>query len=832
MGKVNVFNPVNPSEIVEYDDTDAEGIRAAIASGWKVETVEGEVARTISARRTEDNSGLLNQGVAGGLGLARGITAGGSDLLIRAAGGDDVTHRVRGIREANPITSTLTEIGGAVVPGVLSGGTGTAGVLARATPAGAISRLGAGVAAAGEGAGALTRGARLVAGGAVEGALTEAGAAMSDLALADDPLSIERIAGSLSHRALFGGAIGGGAAGAVGGLGAGLGFARKRLTAASAAFAQTDDVAADLAVLDRKALRKAEEAELATIEAARVPQRQQLADEVAAFREQTKLERPWDAVATGNKDAIAAAKAAADEAQVAALKAQQRAASLTDEVAELDAKTAARGGARDPGYLDAELAAARQAAEEAQAAAAEAASKLTALSAKAPRWMREAGKVAFESDKALDRVLRNPKALAERPHLARAALQQQEAALEKVLAGADELKVRYATDTSGTRQKAFDLVAPTLERNRALQRKIADLTAAPASERLQAITGAVDALSGSGKKTLGENMASGAAYGMTASAVSAIPVVGPFLAPFAGARIADAISGKLGPQLLAATKAATERATKAVDAFLTVTKGAQKVAPKLATIVASRVLADTRFAESDERPAADGKRKPRPTMDEAFDARADELSASVVLGEDGRLKVRPHIRTAINQRLSGLAAVAPHVADRLETHAARRLVFLASKLPKRPMLGMTLLRPSELEIRAFARYLAAADDPGGIEERLADGTVTPEDAEVMRELYPERLADITRQILERLPTLRTTLPYHRRLALSFMTGVPVDAAMEPYILASLQAQYEQEPGTEGGTQAPQAQPAFGSVKKSIPNPTPAQLRAAGAGATS
>jgi hypothetical protein len=85
-------------------------------------------------------------------------------------------------------------------------------------------------------------------------------------------------------------------------------------------------------------------------------------------------------------------------------------------------------------------------------------------------------------------------------------------------------------------------------------------------------------------------------------------------------------------------------------------------------------------------------------------------------------------------------------------------------------------------------------------------------------------ADIQRQIIEKLPALRAQLPYSRRLALSIFSGVPVDPAMDPQVLAILQGSFSAEQGTEGGTQAPRAQPAFGSVTK--PEPTPAQQRGA------
>ena len=271
--------------------------------------------------------------------------------------------------------------------------------------------------------------------------------------------------------------------------------------------------------------------------------------------------------------------------------------------------------------------------------------------------------------------------------------------------------------------------------------------------------------------------------------------------------------------LAVANKAARERNLAAVDRFLTVTRGAKRVAPRIAPVLASKVLAAASFGP--------GKRgdKPRKTLMDHFDRVSEEL-AQLVAPTPAGPKVRPGTRQAIAAALAPVALNAPITADRLQTHAVRRLEFLASKAPKYTQIGMTRIPPSEMAVRAFARYLAAADDPSAIEERLADGTITPEDAEVMRALYPARVAETTRRIMERLGELRGTLPYQRRLALSIYTGAPVDAAMDPRVFAQLQATYAAEPNTEGGTTAPTPQPAFGSVKK--PDPTPAQSRAEGA----
>jgi hypothetical protein len=97
----------------------------------------------------------------------------------------------------------------------------------------------------------------------------------------------------------------------------------------------------------------------------------------------------------------------------------------------------------------------------------------------------------------------------------------------------------------------------------------------------------------------------------------------------------------------------------------------------------------------------------------------------------------------------------------------------------------------------------------GVIERLAHGTVVPEDVETLRAVYPELHASFTAQIVGRLPELRQTLPYARRIALSLFTGAPVDPAMDPAILATIQAQF----GVSADS-GPRATPRFGSVRAS------------------
>jgi hypothetical protein len=296
-------------------------------------------------------------------------------------------------------------------------------------------------------------------------------------------------------------------------------------------------------------------------------------------------------------------------------------------------------------------------------------------------------------------------------------------------------------------------------------------------------------------------MASGAGYSAGATLASLVPGIGGFLAPFVGAKFASVVNDGLGKSMAEAAK----RASSGIQRFLDV--GA-KVAPA-APVLATKTLAAVRYAEKEGGTGS--------TLPELYKARTSEIRSQISIGPDGQPQMRQDARAKMAAKLAPLRAADPLLADRMETAAARRVTFLAANMPRRPDLGAIPTgpdrwQPSDLAMRSWARLAAAAEDPSSIADRLAAGTVTPEDAQVMRELYPEMLAEMTQQILEQLPTLRASLPYHRRLAMSILTGVPVDAAMNPRILRILQGSFQQEPGTAGGTQAPMAQAQFGSVR--------------------
>ncbi len=439
--------------------------------------------------------------------------------------------------------------------------------------------------------------------------------------------------------------------------------------------------------------------------------------------------------------------------------------------------------------------------------------------------VRKMAKVNLEADKMFDRALNKGTGnLGENLRPALGALQQQENALVKISKSETELRAVFAADESGTRAAALDAIPATLERNRALQQRIKALAAEPASEHLSAIGDALTGDFAAPKQGLFGQAVNRAVY------AGATALASPFghFAPAIGAKAAEWVSEVGIRRLGASVGEAATRTKAAVASFLDVTGRTVPVAPVLAT----KVLANVAFAPPMAKHADMPPSSKATQLADSYRKRSDELKSQVATGPDGMPQMRPEARAAMADRLAPIRAHNAILADRMETLGAKRLEYLASKIPRRPDLGVVhtgpdLWQPSDMEMRTWARHVSAVEDPGAIEERLAAGTVTPEDAEAYHTIYPERAAELKKQIIEQLATLKKTLPFSRRLALSIFAGVPVDASMDPRIMRVLQGQFQDEAGSEGGTQAPTANPQFGSIKKSMPEPTPAQHRQQG-----
>ncbi len=566
---------------------------------------------------------------------------------------------------------------------------------------------------------------------------------------------------------------------------------------------QTDNIAADLAGMDAKALNAANDVEVETLVAAQKAQRVSAADDVATYAKSVKEANPWLVI---NEGTAASDLTTTTKALRTALK---------------DPEGLAKGGANVLKPLRVQANAIKASIDDAEAIVA------------------KLGKTSAKMSEDIGIALRKmPDDAAEVALNARQARRYGDWADVKVKRNAELTVTREQAqkfgealssgEILGQGKASLDKLGGLLEQNKALQAKIEGSLVNKSelvSPRLKEIADAKLGLSAAGgPKGAAEQMLSGAVYSGAAGVAYASGVPGAeYLAPFIGAKAAGLVGSKVFGRMGSAATNVAKRASAGVSKFLEI---GGKFAPA-APVLATKVLSSVAFGSSREE-SKPSKSEGKPTrLADVYRKRTDELKAQTTYGPDGIPVMRPEARRAMAARLAPIAAGSPVMADRMETLAARRLEFLAGKVPRRPDLGGMRTgpdrwQPSDMEMRAFARYVAAVEDPAAIVDRLADGSVTPEDAEAMRAVYPEMMADITRQIIEGLPTLRQSLPYSRRLALSVFSGVPVDPSMDPHVLATLQASFTEEPGTEGGSQAPKAAPAFGSVKNQ--EATPSQAR--------
>lgn len=764
---------------------------------WRVPTAEDTASR-LSEQAKEETYGGVGGAIKAGLAAgARGATLGLSDVGARLLGGDDTAIDLEGLREAHPYVSGASEFAGALAPALISGGA--------ALPAGAAARVGGAVARAGEGALGRIGGAAL--GGAAEGALFGAGQGVSELALSQDPLTVERIGSALGSNMLYGAGVGVVAGAATKGLELGLRQAKRSIDSAlerRAVKAATPEEAirtGDLQGIDKRILDTAERSEIERISAERAPEREALTSELDAWR---RANRDADDIRAITKSAaktlgdrnLSEASGAFDRANFELRKA------LDDKVGFAEDPTTSIKAVRKQGQALGDI--------------------LTSARAVEQTW-RDAVDTAPQRFRAALEEISSKPTLAERTKMARK-LGLSDYTGPFTPAGLDNATERAIKEFStyhyagavknGLKEPSIvgriRDIEGMLETNQRLQTQLEALAKPPTSELLIKIGEAREVLAAPKTPSLGGALVSAAA-------------------PFAGPVAAAAAAGtKVMGSFKKVAAAAAARAGKAASSILgTAEKAAGKAAP-YAPVLATKTLASVRYAADD-----DGGKKRAPagaTLPDLFDARAGEVRSQVAVAPDGSYQMRPEARAKMASRFDGIRPADPVLADQLEELGARRLEYLATIMPRLPdygaMPGATQPKLSDLAMRSWARSAAALEDPHGVFARAVDGHVTFEDAAAIQHVYPELLGHYLSQVGQGVSERKKPLRFAQRLALSILSGEPHDPALTPQVLSILQGSFANDEG-RAATQAPMPMPAFGSVKKSAPEPTPSQRRAQG-----
>jgi hypothetical protein len=188
------------------------------------------------------------------------------------------------------------------------------------------------------------------------------------------------------------------------------------------------------------------------------------------------------------------------------------------------------------------------------------------------------------------------------------------------------------------------------------------------------------------------------------------------------------------------------------------------------------VLAANSFGDDGEQPKS---------LQGLFKLRQDQLVA---------LASNPDaLQMTVHESLTPVRQVHLGLGDKMEMQTMNVIGFLNSKLPKDPGLlhrvGVSKWKPSDQDIRRFARYLEGATNPVGTIKKLASGSITPQEAEALRTLWPATFMALQQQIVEQLPEIQKKCTYDQRISLSICTGIPVDTVMRPEFRTFIQQSF-------------------------------------------
>lgn len=143
--------------------------------------------------------------------------------------------------------------------------------------------------------------------------------------------------------------------------------------------------------------------------------------------------------------------------------------------------------------------------------------------------------------------------------------------------------------------------------------------------------------------------------------------------------------------------------------------------------------------------------------------------------------------------VGGAGSVAPRMSMAVTSTTKRAADFLAAKQPAPNRRASDVFahldkepRVSETEMAKYLRYTKAVEDPLSVVKGFADGTVTREGAEVLREVYPNLFAEVDREITEQVVNRKEPLSYESTLRLSMLLDRPLHPSMEPKYIARAQ----------------------------------------------
>jgi len=197
-----------------------------------------------------------------------------------------------------------------------------------------------------------------------------------------------------------------------------------------------------------------------------------------------------------------------------------------------------------------------------------------------------------------------------------------------------------------------------------------------------------------------------------------------------------------------------------------------------------------------------GKKKKRK------ETRADAVKR--VSGEIARLQTDPEMLNARLARTIGETMdAAPETSMQMVGAATRAVAYMNRHMPTppantlNPLLSYEEWVPSDMECSEFENRMRAIDDPLSQLDELVNGTLSPEGAEALREVFPDLVQGyIVPELIGRIAELQEQLPKSDIVQLSLFVGMPLDETMQPDFIMQMQQNYATEDQAGAGAPRP------------------------------
>lgn len=155
---------------------------------------------------------------------------------------------------------------------------------------------------------------------------------------------------------------------------------------------------------------------------------------------------------------------------------------------------------------------------------------------------------------------------------------------------------------------------------------------------------------------------------------------------------------------------------------------------------------------------------------------------------------------------------APAIGGQYNAKQLNMVNYLMQEAPKNPDPPKPFTKnnvdwePSDKEMSTFKQKLETVNDPFSVLDRLKDGTLTQNNVNALKQVYPKLYSQIASQILAQ--SFNKQLSFSARSKVSLLTGMPIDNAFQHNKLMNLQGNYTQD---DNNTQA-------GNFKADISSP--------------